>query len=119
MKNLNWSDRTKHNATGVSCTREVPGVYRLIYLNPKDNNYYVFHIGQSDNLKVSLAQHLPWREKNPHLAFYLQNYKCFFRAATVEAQIERDMTEVALYKYFLPQCLRLMPNIQPMSINFE
>jgi hypothetical protein len=119
MNNLNWTNRIKLNTTGVSSTREIPGVYRLIYLNPKDNNYYVFHVGQAENLKASLAQHLPWREQNPHLAYYLKNFRCFFRAATVEHQVERDMTEVALYKYFLPQCMRLMPALQPMQINFE
>jgi hypothetical protein len=119
MKNLNWTQRIKLNTTGVSTIRDIPGVYRLIYLDHRDNNYYVFHIGQSENLKTELAQHLPWRELNPHLAYYLNNFKCFFRAATVEHQVERDMTEVALYRHFLPQCLRLISNIQPMQINFD
>lgn len=116
---LNWSPRIKLNTTGVSDMKATSGVYRLMYLDPDDGNFYVFHVGQSENLKRDLSKHLPWREQNPHCQFYLRNYKCFFRAATVEEKVQRDRTEIALYKYFLPPCLKLVSFIQPARINFE
>ncbi len=116
---INWTPRIKINTTGVSSLKEKPGVYRLVYLDPKDNNYYVFYVGQADNLKYALAQHLPWRETNPHLAYYLKNFKCFFRAASVQEKSNRDRTEVALYKHFMPSTIKIITNLQPATVNFE
>ena len=116
---LNWTARIPLTGSGVSRIREIAGVYRLIYYNPSDQKYYVYYVGQAENLKERLQEHLIMNETNKCCLRHLNNYSCYFRAAVVENQSERNGAEVALYNYFGPSCVERIPDVRPLDINFH
>ena len=67
------------------------GVYELIY--KKSEKYYVFYVGQSDDLQRRLNEHLSYSEPNECIKRYLQNFNCFFRFIEITLQPERDRVE--------------------------
>ena len=103
----------------MSFVNEVPAVYRLSYLNQNDGKYYIYYVGQATNLKARLGEHLPNAEVNECCKGYLKNYICYFRAAIIRSQGDRDGAEVALYNHFSPSCPERIPDVDPIDINFE
>ena len=116
---LNWSKLIELNESEIATVNEVSAVYRISYLNPNDGKYYVFYVGQAQNLKTRLTEHLPENEKNKCCRDYLEKYTCFFRAAVVKNQSDRDGAEVALYNHFSPSCPERIPDVDSIDINFE
>lgn len=116
---LIWTGLIDLNETGVSGIKEIPGVYRLDYLNNKDNKYYVYYVGQAENLKKRLSEHLVGNEINSCCWKYLQNYNCYFKTAALSTKSERDGAEVSLYQHFKPNCPERIPDEEPLDINFD
>lgn len=117
---LNWTKRIPLTETGVRTIKAVAGVYRLIHHDSGAGKYYVHYVGQAENLNERLSQHLDGSETNNCCQRYLDRYKCYFRAAAVPRQADRDGAEVALYEHFSePSCVERIPDVKPLDINFE
>lgn len=115
---LNWSGVMILNQANVNITSDRPGIYRLSY--QKENNRPFFYIGQADNLKDRISQHLPGSEANICCNKYLNNYDCYFRYAIIGDKADRDACEAALYKLCgEPECCERIPDCDPCEINFE
>ena len=77
------------------------------------------YVGQATNLRERLGQHLLNSETNQCCLSKLKQHKCFFRAAGISSQANRDGAEVALYNHFNPSCVERVPDVQPIDINFD
>lgn len=115
---VKWTELIELNSSGVARIKEVSGIYRLIYFDPERQNYYVYYIGQTDNLNDRLSQHLHGKEKDSCCSGYLDKYSCFVRVAAVSTQSDRDGAEVSLYQHFNPICVERVPDVSPLVINF-
>ena len=90
---LDWS-------ASVRCTAEEidkhvpaePGIYRISH-----RQTWVDYVGQAENLKEKLKQHLLPSEPNSRLREKLKNYECTARYAIVRSQADRNGAERALY----------------------
>ena len=80
----------------------IEGVYRLIY--EKGEKYYVFYVGQSDDLQRRLNEHLSYSEYNECIKRYLENFNCFFRFIEITLQPERDKVEEEEIEKYKPPC---------------
>jgi len=116
---LKWTERIPLTQSGVNRIKAIAGVYRLINYNRTDDKYYVYYVGQADDLNNRLAQHLPGNETNECCQKYLNDYTCYFRAAAISGQADRDGAEVALYNKFKPTCVERIPDVKPIEINFD
>jgi len=116
---LKWTERISLTQSGVNRIKAVAGVYRLINYSRADDKYYVYYVGQADDLNNRLSQHLSGNETNECCQKYLNNYTCYFRAAAISGQADRDGAEVALYNHFKPSCVDRIPDAEPIDINFE
>lgn len=102
MSKINWTPKIKLNASGVTVMANRPGMFKLIYLNPETNRYKQFYVARTENLKKELAQHLPWRERDLNLAFYLRKYQCYFQAVeTNEVIMDKPEVEERSFGRFL------------------
>ncbi len=81
----------------------IGGVYRLSYKS-SDGNYYVFYVGQAEDIKERLIQHLSANEMNECIKNYLKTEDCFFRYAKITRQSLRDATERKAYREYGPKC---------------
>ena len=98
-----WSSRYSYTDNNVNLY--VPaseGIYRLIY--KKGEKYYVFYVGQSDDLQRRLNEHLSYSEPNECIKRYLQNFNCFFRFIEITLQSERDRVEEEEIEKYKPPC---------------
>lgn len=116
---LIWTSRIELSKSGIARIKQVSGVYKLIYYNNSDNKYYVYYVGQATDLNSRLTDHTIDYEENECCQKYLKNYSCFFRAARVLNQSDRDSIEVTLYHKYEPDCVEKIPNAKPIDINFE
>lgn len=101
---LKWTERIPLTLSGVNRIKAIAGVYRLMNYNRADNKYYVYYVGQADNLNNHLTQHLSGNEVNKCCQKYLDNYTCYFRATAILKQDDQDGAGVTLYNKFKP-CL--------------
>ena len=98
-----WSSRYSYTDSNVNLyvpTNE--GVYRLIY--KKDEKYYIFYVGQSDDLQRRLNEHLSYLEPNECIKRHLQNFNCFFGLIEITLQSERDRVEEEEIEKHKPPC---------------
>jgi len=98
-----WSGRYPYTDNNINLfTPTRGGVYRLIYKN--EEGYYVFYVGQSDDLQRRFGEHLSYSEPNECIKRYLQNSNCFFMFIEIASQFERDRLEVEEIKKHDPYC---------------
>ncbi|MFH1656944.1 MAG: hypothetical protein ABH919_00535 [bacterium] len=116
---LNWTERISLTQSGVDRIKAIAGVYRLIYYDRSKDKYYIYYVGQAEDLNDRLTQHLSGNETNECCQEHLNNYTCYFRAAAVSRQADRDGAEVALYNYYKPSCVDRIPDVDPIDINFD
>ena len=99
---LTWTKLTSiDNASSIR--QDVPGVYRLSYLD-EDGSYYVFYVGQTIDIKKRLLEHQEDSETNVCIKNYLGSKKCFFRYAQITQDYVRNAIERQIYKYYQPTC---------------
>lgn len=98
-----WSQRFKYTEEAILAnTPESGGIYRLLYYS--EDKYYVFYIGQSDNLRKRLIEHLNTSEPNECIKKYINGYSCYFRYLEVSTQSERDRIETQQREEYQPTC---------------
>ena len=115
---ITWTKRIILDEDGVSGINQIAGVYRLIYYDSEAEKYYVYYVGQASDLNDRLSKHLPGNEVNVCCNKHLKNYDCYFRAAAISKQSDRDGAEVALYNKYKPDCVERIPDVEPIEINF-
>jgi len=99
----NWSNRYKYNESNVDeYVPEEGGVYRLIY--KRGDKYYVFYIGQSENLWRRLKEHLDPNEPDECIKRHIREYDCYFRFAKISSQQERNNLERSEIAQYRPRC---------------
>ena len=81
----------------------IGGVYRLSYKS-SGGNYLVFYVGQAEDIRKRLIQHLSASEMNECMKNYLRAEDCFFRYAKITRQHLRDVTERKVYREYGPKC---------------
>jgi excinuclease UvrABC nuclease subunit len=98
-----WSNRYLYNEDNVKKHATTSGgVYRLIYKN--GDEYYVFYVGQSDDLERRLLEHLSNNESNECIKKHLRGYTCYFRFIEVSSSSERDRIEKEEIEKYKPSC---------------
>ncbi len=98
-----WLSRYSYTDNNVNLYVPVSeGVYRLIY--KKSEEYYVFYVGQSDDLQRRLNEHLSYTEPNECIKRYLKNFNYFFRFIEITLQPERDVVEEEEIEKYKPPC---------------
>ncbi|MCK4592107.1 GIY-YIG nuclease family protein [Candidatus Parcubacteria bacterium] len=107
---LTWTKLTKLNEDSIkSLLDNLPGVYRLSYYKKEDENYYVFYIGQSKDIRKRFLEHLSENEENVCIKNFLTTKKCFFRYAKITKDYIRDAAECQMYKHYVPPCNSIEP----------
>lgn len=61
---LKWTERISLTQSEVNKIKAIAGVYRLINYSRADDKYYVYYVGQADDLNNRLSQHLSGNETN-------------------------------------------------------
>ena len=98
-----WTDRYKYSEENVNAhIPQVGGVYRLLYHS--ENKYYVFYVGQTDNLKRRLFEHINTSEPDECIKKHIVNHSCYFRYLEVNSQPERDRIEGQQINEYNPSC---------------
>ena len=98
-----WSN--SYSYTEANVKKYAPtsgGVYRLIYKSGDD--FYVFYVGRSSDLKGRLLDHLNPSEPNACIKRYLRDYDCFFRFIEVSSESERVRIEKEQIDEYEPTC---------------
>lgn len=102
---LTWTRLTGLSKSSVEAlANNLPGVYRLSYKKAEDGNYYIFYIGQSEDIKQRLLEHLSLGEENVCIRNYIASKDCFFRYAKITQSYIRDAAERQVYKQYEPSC---------------
>ena len=115
---LKWTQRISLDEDSVGTINSVAGVYKLMHYDSSKKKYYVHYVGQASDLKDRISKHLPDAETNKCCKKHLDEYDCYFRAAAVSKQEDRDGAEVALYNEYKPSCVEKVPDVEPIEINF-
>ena len=116
---LNWTEQISLTQQGVNRIKTIAGVYRLVYYDGGKGGYYIYYVGQAEDLNDRLSQHLPGNEKNACCQRHLSNYSCYLRAAAISQQSDRDGVEITLYNHYKPSCVERIPDVDPININFD
>jgi len=102
-KMAEWSNRYSYDDSNVDLyAPKSGGVYRLI--NKSGEKFYVFYVGQSDDVKRRLSEHLSTSEPDECIRKYLRNYSCYFRFIKIATQSERDRIEGKNIEKYDPKC---------------
>lgn len=117
MKNwrIKWSKlyRLEKESVEATVSNNLPGVYRFSY-EESDGNRYIFYVGQSEDVKNRILQHIlptndPVDKENECIEYFLNTKNCFFKYAKIIRKNVRDATERQAYKYYQPACNKREP----------
>lgn len=101
----NWSNLYPYTEENIKkYAPPTGGVYRLSY--KKNGSYYVFYIGQSNNLERRLLEHLGPSETDSCIKRHLRDYDCFFRFIEISSLDERNRVERNQIDEYDPPCNR-------------
>lgn len=105
---LVWTKLTSLDESSIDAVPEnLQGVYRLSYKN-SDGHYYVYYVGQSEDIKARLLQHLSDSD-NVCIRNYVDTEECVFRYAQITQSYVRDAAEKQMYDHYAPSCNNLEP----------
>jgi hypothetical protein len=76
---------------------ESAGVYILHRYRREDSLYYSFYVGQANNLRRRLLEHLSPNECNISIRNTVDMYPCGFQYALISHPVHRDSAEAAIY----------------------
>lgn len=88
------------------------GVYRLSSKNESDGKYYVFYVGESEDLKKELLNHISDNEENICIKNFVGATKlqCAFRYSIID-ELEFRMAFVRMaYNLYQPVCNTSLPD---------
>lgn len=118
-KQIEWSG-FRNSFTEDDIKRNVDekaGVY-LFWVKLKNEKWRCFYVGQANNLKTRLMQHLSDSEANECITTNVSKYVCGYEYTFVGRQIDRDGIEKYLYDYYNPECNKISPpEVVPIEVN--
>lgn len=101
---MTFSDQYSYDAGTVRrVVPNNPGVYRLNY-KARDGKYYVFYVGQSEDLEERLLAHLLPSESNACIREMVRTATCAFQYVVVTSKQDRDRIEATEIARFNPRC---------------
>jgi hypothetical protein len=101
---LIWSNLKELNEDNInSNTHNRAGVYRLSYREEADDNYYVFFVGSTSDLKGELLKHCK-KSDNECVAIKVQINKCAYRCAESDDEKVRNSATKQAYRHYQPPC---------------
>lgn len=101
---LTWTKLVSLDQASVNnLANNLPGVYRLSFKSD-DGNFYVFYVGQANDIKKRLQEHINQTEMNVCIKNYVATKPCYFRYAKITQSFLRDATEKQTYKKYEPVC---------------
>jgi excinuclease UvrABC nuclease subunit len=92
------------------------GVY-LLWVQLKDEKWHCFYVGQADDLKRRLLEHLADSEENECIKRHVSKYVCGYKHAEIARQADRDGVEKYLYDHYKPECNQIDPGGSPIQVN--
>lgn len=104
---LNWKNLVLLDKTNIDNIPEnTPGVYRLSYTNDAGKNYYVFYVGQSEDIRQTLLSIIDSGNKDRKICIinHLNLGGCKFRYAEIRDPEIRNAAERQVYKFYQPPC---------------
>ena len=123
MHVLLWEDIEYTEVTVKKNVPEESGIYILL-VSYENTTWRRLYVGQADNLKIRLLQHLSDSEKNNEIKTCVFKFRCIAIFATVRNQADRDSIEKFLYdEYKRRGELRgnkISPpkeNVEPIEVN--
>ena len=122
---LIWSDYLEYLNDIGDRFNEVPCVYKIAIPNPNNQNLMVVYVGQTNNLKRRVGEHLNIDiENNEELFNIISSGNSFISVAIVRTQQERDGAEKSLYNHYsqlgeLVNDPNHIPNVPLLNINFN
>jgi excinuclease UvrABC nuclease subunit len=93
-----------------------PGVYKLAVPN-SEGTLNVFYVGQAENLRQRLKDHLSGFEANLCIRQHVQRGDSHFTYAVLHNKGDRDGAERALFDYWKPVCNKTVPPGPAIPIN--
>ncbi|MCL6450151.1 MAG: GIY-YIG nuclease family protein [Acetobacteraceae bacterium] len=97
-----WSPRYPLDEQGVRCAPTDPGVYRL-YVRTAYHELKVFYVGQSEDLRRRLREHIGPDEANACIRRKL-DLPCEYDFTVVRGESERREREAELVRAIHPEC---------------
>lgn len=94
------------------------GIYRLS-VKQTDGSYKVFYVGQAEDIKRRLKEHLSENQENECIKNHIEKHNVAFRFAEVAEQRVRDGAERYMYDYYKPECNEVQPSGPPIEINLD
>jgi hypothetical protein len=111
---LTWMNLVLLDKTNIENIPEnTPGVYRLSYTLDAGKNYYVFYVGQSDNLRQALLSIIDPDNGDRKICIvkHLNLGGCKFRYAVIKDVEVRNAAERQVYKFYQPPCNEPMVSV--------
>ncbi len=106
---LNWRNYRDFDVDTINNkVAEAAGVY-LIWVRINDGSWRIYYVGQTDNLKKRLLQHLSDNEQNHLLKEMVMRCVCGISFAVVNSHEERTGIERFFYEHYSPKCNLSMP----------
>jgi predicted GIY-YIG superfamily endonuclease len=117
MDNLVWSKF--HRFTSGNVLNYTPwsgGVY-ILWVQLNSGNWICYYVGQAENLKQRLSDHLSNIETNICIKRKVREQIVGFETANVSKQNDRDGIVKFLYDHFKPECNAIDPGGKPIAVN--
>jgi hypothetical protein len=97
-----WSKLKKFTDEQIDALGDnTPGVYRLSY-KESDDQYYMFFVGESTNIKAALKDHLHG-VSNPCIAIK-KTKECAFKFSEIDSPDTRKAAVKLIYRHYQPAC---------------
>ncbi len=115
--NLEWMPfrtLTEDNVRSLAPSR--PGVY-LLWVKLKNGKWRCYYVGQAQDLRQRLLDHLSKTEPNACIRNHIENHISGFEFAEVSTQADRDGVEKYLYDHFSPECNEQDPGGESKTVN--
>lgn len=106
---LTWSNLTIADAEkkALNNVPETAGVYRLSVKD--DENFYVFYVGETINLREALIKHFTSETENPCIAINVLKESAFRYAEETDENIRKSVVRQCYYHY-QPTCNLVLPD---------
>jgi excinuclease UvrABC nuclease subunit len=116
---VTWSPKFKdYSEKAVDlATPEKPGIYLIFVSQNNRTSGRLIYVGQSENLRDRLVEHLSDNEPNEALRNHLSEHICWFQFTPITKQSERDGVESFLIRRLRPECNTQVPTYDPIEVN--
>ena len=115
---LEWHDRYKFDETNVKNYVIDKGGNYMISVKLESGKYRPIYLGKAKYLEARLLRHLSDDEENECLKKHVNKYLLHFRYCYVNNEEDRMNIEHTLYEKYTPECNKVSPDGEKISITF-